>query len=278
MPFRGDHSIFPPGHILALVCDARGVPATSSDKVLVLKRRPALRYPTIDAGNIGGRPRRATRRSLGWSVRVHSNPGRETIDRSCVARIGARRLGSRRHSIPGRYTGAGEPAPIPARGRERRDGALKTESLFMKPVSRMSLAARFFCIMALMDEMVPLVARWHVAFADHVNAGGANPASPAALPYPAGGTGVHTGISTTQLIRGWIMISVAFVARRCGYAKQYAAAGAFEMRWNAAQADSLHRPVNPTGARGADTTFFPPDTRYYPVPPAPELTFLDEKF
>ncbi len=196
-----------------------------------------------------------------------------------------RRLGLRRHLSPGRYADAGVPAPFTARGRLRRVGALKIENSLPNLVEVLltlfivfAIAVRFSGLMRFFGKQVPLAARRHVAFADHVNAGGANPASPAALPYPAGGTGVHTGISTTQLIRGWIIISVASVARRCGYAKQYAAAGAFEMWWNAAQADSLHRPVNPTGARGADTTFFPPDTRYFPVPPAPELTFLDEKF
>lgn len=222
---------------------------------------------------------RAAGRSLGRSVRVHPNPGRETIDRSCVARIGARRRhGPRWHSNPGRYAGAGEPARSNAWRRGQRDNAPKADSLFMNPVSRMSLTARFFCLMALMDEMTPLAAGWHVASADHVNAGGANPASPAALPYPAGGTGVHTSFSTTQLIRGWIMISVASVARMRGYAQLEAAAGEFEMWLNAVQSDSLRRPANPAGARGADTTFFPPRTQYYPVPPAPELTFHDQYY
>jgi hypothetical protein len=72
-----------------------------------------------------------------------------------------------------------------------------------------ALIAWFFFCIKFRDELVPLVARWRMSFSDHANAGGAYPASPAALPYPAGGTGVHTGISTTQLIRGWIILSVA---------------------------------------------------------------------
>jgi hypothetical protein len=92
-----------------------------------------------------------------------------------------------------------------------------------------TITARHSGLIEFLNELVPLAARRHVAFTGHVNAGGAYPALPAALPYPAGGTGVHTGFLTTQLIRGWIIISVASVASRCGYAKQYAAAGVFEM-------------------------------------------------
>jgi hypothetical protein len=72
---------------------------------------------------------------------------------------------------------------------------------FMRPLMA-ALAAWFFFCIKIRDEMMPLAARRHMPFSDHAIAGGAYPASPAALPYPAGGTGVHTGFSTTQLIRG----------------------------------------------------------------------------
>jgi len=48
---------------------------------------------------------------------------------------------------------------------------------------------------------VPLAAGRCEAISGNADAGGASPATPAALPILTGGTGVHTGFITTLLIR-----------------------------------------------------------------------------
>jgi hypothetical protein len=116
------------------------------------------------------------------------------------------------------------------------------------------------------DGMVPLAAGWRVAFSDNADAGGAIPASPAALPYAAGGTGVHTGFKTTRLIRTRIIFSVAPFAQSRSQTVSAVVMHHRQMWLIGAQADSLPAPEIPTGARGADTTLFPPERVTNPYP------------
>jgi hypothetical protein len=71
---------------------------------------------------------------------------------------------------------------------------------------------------------MPLATGKRVANFDNADAGGANPALPAAPPFFARGTGVHTGFSTTNVLRTTSRNSVArspeknlgAIARRAG--------------------------------------------------------------
>lgn len=238
-------------------------------------RRPALPVPPLTRGTreagLGARRNDHT----GGGVRDHPDPGRETIDRS-------------RSALWRQATARAETAFMPraprlrrGTGSSRRAGAAAMERYPEKSMlcgwqcspAAAPVGGGPACTMACTcksEEEVPLDTGWRVTLMDNADAGGANPATPAALPYTAGGTGVHTGFETTGLIRRYGMISVGLNARTPGRAVHAASACqssyACEIWRNEADTYGLHRPGHPAGARGADTTFFPPERVTIPYP------------